>query len=325
MAGRPQSPARQVPKGTASCSSFKGQRLYTITYQSPSTFVAVFEAKAGKNAQGLCQVRSPRFGQYLGGIALDPSGDLWAINSDTPYLMAFAPWANGEPTPLRTISGSNTLLVQFAFCCSQQIASDSAGNIWVPNWYDYNRSYVYVTAYANGANGNVAPIATIGYGDKGQSEGIAAPVAVAFDHEGNLYVAEYAYPGIVQIFSPPFSDTSKPVATWTLPDQMGVNDSAQYLAIDGKDNVYVGGQATVDLFKGGLLSGGVVSHQLRTPHNESVISGIAVDAQDRLYVATSTKTSIRVYDPGHLAWHHPVRLITSSVFPSFPASMVIGP
>jgi hypothetical protein len=320
----PRAPLQSVSRDTSRCSTFSGPRLYASTYRSDYDFVAVLDAEASGDTKPLCELLYSGFGNAIGGLALDTSNNLWVLNSAAPSLMSFAHAANGAQPPLRTIEGGNTLLVQFPFADAEQIATDALGNIWVPVWYGYNGPTGYIAAYSNDGNGNVSPVATIGYGDKGQSEGILAPFAVAFDRHGNLYVGQSGTPGNVVVFSPPFRDTSKPVAMWTLP----ALDDAQYLAIDRHDTVYIAGEWSLDVFEKGLKSGGVVSRRLVPPRGESRIFGLATDAQDNLYVSSSWGLeTIRVYPPNAGSWGEAVRKIrsTSAFRYGPPLSLAVGP
>jgi len=73
----------------------------------------------------------------------------------------YAPGANGDVAPIRTITGSNTGL-----SAPQYDAVDSSGRLYVTN---DGSSLGTITIYAAGANGNVAPIATIGGANRASS------------------------------------------------------------------------------------------------------------------------------------------------------------
>src|SRR6202042_1523395 len=170
--------------------------------------ILVFRASAGENATPLCTITYSGLNK-IGGMADDAGGKLWVMNSQSVALMAFAHATNSGDPPTQTIGGSNSLLIGNQGDGYQGIAADGAGKMWVPCWYDYNQAYGYVVAFNNKANGNVAPVATIGYADKGVAEKISAPVGVTFDREGDMYVAEFTIPGAVVVFKPPFKDTSR--------------------------------------------------------------------------------------------------------------------
>jgi hypothetical protein len=95
------------------------------------------------------------------GIALGRQGGIYVVNYDSPNRPApgsvtvYPAGTNGNVAPLRTISGSNTGLFG-----SLGIARDGSG-IHVVNQQGGIGRLGSVTAYATGANGNVAPIQTI--------------------------------------------------------------------------------------------------------------------------------------------------------------------
>jgi len=160
------------------CSSYNGERLYTDnpSGQAQQAIVFAFKANAHGSTLPLCTISYGGLSRP-GGMVDDASGKLWVMDSEDISLMVFPHTANGSSPPAQAISGSNTLLVGFEAAGYQGIAVDQAGNVWVPCWYDYNNPYGYLVAFANNANGNVAPVATIGFGDKGVGEHIASPLA----------------------------------------------------------------------------------------------------------------------------------------------------
>jgi len=103
----------------------------------------------------------------ISGIALDGSGNIYVSSftgSDDPSqglyvgsILVFSSNANGDVAPVRTISGSATMLHAIG-----SVKVDSAGNIFVTS---DNVSSIFATPailkFAPNANGNVAPIATI--------------------------------------------------------------------------------------------------------------------------------------------------------------------
>jgi hypothetical protein len=169
---------RSVVSTAAKCSTFKGELLYAAWIHNPSSAVYAFDANASGETSPICEATSSDIGLDVGGITLDPALNLWIMNSAAATLMKFPKGTDGSSNPTQIISGASTLLSPFPFGNSQGVAADGAGDIWAPYWYDYNGLYGYVVAFAGSATGNVAPMATIGYADKGQEEQIAAPVSL---------------------------------------------------------------------------------------------------------------------------------------------------
>jgi hypothetical protein len=96
------------------------------------------------------------------GVAVEGNGKV--VVADGGAIKVFAANANGFPTPLQTITGSNTLLNGPA-----GVAVGSSGI------YAADGSTPAVTSYAIGANGNVAPLRDL----TGSMTMLAAPVGVA--------------------------------------------------------------------------------------------------------------------------------------------------
>jgi hypothetical protein len=87
--------------------------------------------------------------------------------------------ATGSATPIATIQGSNTQLAAV-----QYIAVDPAGNIFVSNigpqpGATFGPTSGFISIYAAGSNGNVAPVNTI--------PNLQTPEGLAFDKNGMLY------------------------------------------------------------------------------------------------------------------------------------------
>jgi hypothetical protein len=94
------------------------------------------------------------------GVAVDASGNIYVpndgYNSSDNSVTVYAAGANGNVSPIQTISGSNTgLLGPLA------IALDGTGDIYVTNCCPFGTYKGSITVYASGANGNVSPIRTI--------------------------------------------------------------------------------------------------------------------------------------------------------------------
>jgi hypothetical protein len=119
-------------------------------------------------------------------IAVDGPGNIYVSNGaasgpGAESVNVFAPNANGNATPIRTISGTLTGIDQ-----PYGVAVDPTGNLYVVNNVGET-----VTVYGPGANGNVAPIQTIG----GSHTGFAnAPIGITWGHGpppvGRIYVSE---------------------------------------------------------------------------------------------------------------------------------------
>jgi hypothetical protein len=141
-------------------------------------------------------------------VAVDGAGELYVANSrfcprghcsGADLVTVYAAGANGNATPIRTISGSNTGLN-----LSGSIALDALGEINVANLGGQS-----VTVYAKGANGNVAPIRTIA----GSMTGFSGPVSVALDAGGRIYVGSVGAPARVTVYAAGANGNAAPIRT----------------------------------------------------------------------------------------------------------------
>ena len=122
--------------------------------------------------------------------------------------------------------------------------------------------------------------------------GLDAPVALAFDSSGNLYVANNGT-NTVSVFAP---NATTPTSTLTEPS------SPQALAIDASGNIYVGNDTTVSVFAPGSTTPTRTLTGLNSP------SAMAFDSRGTLYVANfgqqtvaapeGSGTTVSVFAPG---------------------------
>jgi hypothetical protein len=269
-------PATDGKSAMAQCNTFTGQRLYIGT--AFGGIVVVKAYKTAADAPMLCHIQ-PVQGE-IGGLALDANRNLWVSNESVPALTLYAHAANGvRVAPLQVISGSATLLLPYVEEALKGIGIDPlTGDVWVPN-LNQSDGGAYLTAYASTATGNVPPIHSIGYADRGAGEGLVAPVDIKFDAAGNMFVGDVHH---VEIYQRPFTDTSKPVAVFTMQGR----SYGWYLAFDARGNLYASGQQYVTLFKGGLKSGGRIAGTFQC----SSLSTLAFDPRSRFYSADLENT-----------------------------------
>ncbi|HZY96866.1 MAG TPA: NHL repeat-containing protein [Candidatus Cybelea sp.] len=121
--------------------------------------VTVYAAGAHGDAKPLREIRGDR--TQLNnpiGIALDASGKLYVGNGQGDQVNVYAAGANGNVAPIRVIAGLHTKLR-----LPLGVALDAGNNLYVvdsPQGSPGARTFVRV--YAAGANGDVAPIRSIG-------------------------------------------------------------------------------------------------------------------------------------------------------------------
>ena len=113
------------------------------------------------------------------GLVFDGRGDLWVSNAGTNTVVEFSASqlkSGGSITPVVALSGA-------ALNSPGRIAFDAYGNLWVPN----NGSNTVVEFAASQLAATGAPTPAVTLSATGSS--LAGPRAVAFDQQGNLWVA----------------------------------------------------------------------------------------------------------------------------------------
>ncbi len=124
------------------------------------------------------------------GVTFDGNGDLWVIDGGTvasggkvaPAVYEFTVQqlsnlgTNSAPTPTVTIQSTN-------FVFPQQAAFDGRGNLWVSD-NGSNAVYVFTRSQLGASSTSATPTDTIT-----SSTAFNAPIGIAFDGGGDLYVA----------------------------------------------------------------------------------------------------------------------------------------
>lgn len=125
------------------------------------------------------------------GLAFDPSGNLWVSNAAGNTVVEYAAQqltATGSPAPAIAITGS-------ALSGPARLSFDVSGNLWVPN--PGANTVVQFSAAQLQTGGTLAPVITIIAIDGS----LDSPQAVAFDTDGDLWVANLSASMIVE-YSP---------------------------------------------------------------------------------------------------------------------------
>jgi len=121
------------------------------------------------------------------GVALDAAGEIITMNFQSPdgsnegYVEVFAPQAQGDTAPIRSIQGSNTGMIGNA-----GIAADRKGDVYVPV-----AGYNVLLVFAAGANGNVPPSQAIG----GGNTQLFIPLGIAVDRKDTIFAINQATGG----------------------------------------------------------------------------------------------------------------------------------
>ena len=248
-------------------------------------------------SSGACAIPTPT----PGSTAL-----VYVVNDNPDKVEVYAGNPNGavNEAPLATIAGSNTGLGR-----PQGIAVDAAGKIYVAN-----ASPPSVTVYAANPSGtlNEAPLATIA----GSNTHLAQPQGIAVDGCGNIYVGQGPWytansglsPYSVTVYAPNPSGTLNETPIGEIdPTATTMAYTNGGIVLDSANRIYVTTQGVDQNGKPfGLL---VYAANPRGAVNQPPVaqingsntagaygSGIALDAQGRIYVVdNSSSPAIDVY------------------------------
>jgi hypothetical protein len=241
------------------------------------------------------------------GIALDGNGNIYITSTVVPVqnsIAIFPAGSKGNVTPSAIISGSATELNY-----PMGVALDADANIYVSN-YDGSP---WVTVFTAGSNGNVAPMQAF------LIENSTLVEYIAVDANKNMYVTN----GVTT------SGTRAEVTVWPAGSNGAVTPSAVIsgpathlsnpvgIAIDSADNIYVADNTyetdentSVLVFSAGANGNAKPLRIIKGSKTKLDFPvGIALDANDDIYVSNSNNNSITVYAAGSSGNVAPIRII----------------
>lgn len=166
--------------------------------------VTVYGVRADGNVSPIQIISGPETGLSVpSGIAVGSNGDIYVANSYTlsgpQSVTVYAPGANGDVTPIRTIKGRRTGLDH-----PGGLALDKSSNLYVTNFFLKST----VTVYAPRANGNVEPKRIIA----GSKTRLSAPTDLTVDSAGDIYVVNTNQPhGPLTVYAPGRNRDVKPI------------------------------------------------------------------------------------------------------------------
>jgi hypothetical protein len=284
---------------------------------------------------------APSVEQFPYGVAIDPKGNVHVAgyapsnqqtgpNAGSYFaIAAYAPNANGKAKPSSVVSGAS---LDFD---PDRIAYRHDGTLFVTSESQGVNGPGYILIFPPGAKGNVAPRVLSG-------NGLASPIALAFDRASNLYVANQ--PGdsgspFVSIF------TMRSNGSYTFERSFRTNAGNSELGTTGfgiLDGIAVG--AAGDIFVADRLNGWVyrfpgdakgsnakpkalIGRALLPIDAGIAVKSIAVDRQDHLYmliVGETTPSKIAVFPASATTGTRPTATITSNAL-TYPQAIAVGP
>jgi sugar lactone lactonase YvrE len=176
-------------------------------------------------------------------IAVDAHGKIYLADSGGEKMSAriavFAANSDGNVPPIATIAGDKTGLAE-----PSGLALDSSGDLYVLNDTGGDDNSGSITVYPPGANGNVAPKATIADGAHDKNTQLNTPRGLALDSAGNIYVTNTPGNDTVTIYAAGKFGNVAPVKIISgadtglnLPHGIGVDsDGTIYVSNDGSDS-----------------------------------------------------------------------------------------
>jgi len=179
------------------------------------------------------------------GLAVDGAGNTYVggtIFENAPILpnieiLVFAPGASGVATPIRTIMGTSTGLVN----APEALAVDGSGNIYAyANVFVDSVEYFGILVFSSTANGNAAPSRVIaGSATDINTAGLGQ---IAVDSDRNVYVpgGTFAQANSILIFDSGSDGNVLPTRTLTGPDTQ-IN-APLAVTEDKAGNIYVADQ-----------------------------------------------------------------------------------
>lgn len=273
----------------------------------------VFPAMADGNVAPVQLIAGPHTGlNDPGGVQLDSKGNIYVANDACcdgnpvpPSVTVYAPGATGDVAPMRTITGDATTLT-----LPSDVAFDRSDNIYIADSRGGpapgNGTVLEFTA---GADGNVAPVATI----VGPKTGLSIPNGITLDAMGNIYVANFlpgacGATGSVTVYAPGASGDVAPAFS------IGGNKTGLAgplgIAVDASGKIYVANQGfSVTVYAAGAHGNVAPIETILVPNFLSPF-GVAVDSSGSIYV--SGDNAVLIYAPGASGNALPIRTIAGS-------------
>ena len=186
--------------------------------------------------------------------AFDSSGNLWVADEANHRVVEFKPpFTDGEAASLEIGQSSFTSSANSSIPASSVPATqatlygpiamvfDRSGNLWVSDFV-FNRVTEYAPPFLNGMNATLElgqPSGSLQFTSRlarAPGSGLSAPVDLAFDSSGNLWVVDRGNNRVVE-YVPPFVDGESPTTTIGQRLLNTNNASTTQTGLDGPESI----------------------------------------------------------------------------------------
>jgi hypothetical protein len=221
------------------------------------------------------------------------------LGGNSSKILIFAKDASGNAAPVDSIVGASTHL---AFIGG--LTADAAGNLYVANDDATGLDSGWVTVFAAGSTGNVAPARVIA----GSLTGLRNPHGIAVDDAGTIFVPDPTALAVFE-FAPGANGNAAPVVT--LSDAEGPVG----IAIGSDSSLYIGnpGSGTIWIYAKSAITGDVPADSIAGSNTlQPFAVSLAFDSSRRLYSPSAAFVSgagIVAYPAGARGNASPVRTI----------------
>ena len=294
----------------------------SITPLAPSplpTRVDTIDAVAGSGEAGALGDGARALAAQLDrptAMALDASGNLYIVDANNRKVRRVTPGgiiSSFAGTGMPGVSGDGGPATAALFDAPSAVALDAAGNLYVADYNNHDVRKVGTTGIITTFAG-VGTAGSAGDGGPATAAQLDNPCGMAWDHVGNLYIADRSNHKIRQVAPDGTIRTFAGSGVAGSAGDLGAATSAQFnapvaVALDAASNLYVADYFNNKIRK--VTPGGIVSTWVGTgaagasgdggPATAAQLAGpngVAVDAAGNLYIADLGNDKIRKVTPG---------------------------
>jgi sugar lactone lactonase YvrE len=231
------------------------------------------------------------------GLALDPAGNMWVSSWSSDSLVMYTPAARNNSAG----SAPSRVIVSGALDNPNGIAFDAHGSLWVANCFGGN-----ILGYSAGqlaAGGSQAPEVTISGGGGGH---VICPYALAFDANGNVWVADDSADHIVEYSAAQLAvaGSSTPTPINVITSNSGSLALTDAVVFDASGNLWVANDSiptVVSYTPAQLAAGGSPVPTIITLPATTDPYGLAFDIRGTLWVSDYANSILYGLSKGQLA------------------------